>query len=208
VTGYFKGTVDFGGELLSRSGEDLGVFLLGLSPAGEHVTSSAYGAAGQHVGFGLLVRLDGSLLMTGAAIGRIDFGGGPLGVEFASGTQAALYAAHFKPGGVYDWAKLASDVSESAGFRVAVDALGNYYVAGEVRDVEKGAVTRPILVTFDPEGNELDRRIFDANGRFSSVAVDAAGNAYVTGWFQGSADFGFGELSSENDVVVVKLPKQ
>jgi hypothetical protein len=207
VTGYFKGTVDFGGESLSRTGDDYGAFLLGLSPSGDHVFSAAYGDTGFHYGFGLLVHADGSSLMTGTAVGEIDFGGGPIGVEYSGDSPGALFAARFGPGGAYDWAEVASGDGDYDGYGVASDALGNYYLVGEMGEVGSAA-TLPVLVTFDSEGNEIDQRIFDADGRFDSVAVDAAGNVYAAGWFYSSADFGFGELTGENDIAIVKLPRE
>jgi hypothetical protein len=206
VSGYFKGSVDFGGETLSRTGDDYGAFLLGVSATGEHVFSHAYGETGFHFGFGLLVHPDGSLLMTGTAVGEIDFGGGPIGVAYSGDSPGALFAARFAPGAAYDWAEVASGSGDYDGYDVAADAVGNYYLVGEVS--QAGAFDpAPVLVSFDAEGNEIDQRIFDADGRFDGVAVDGAGNVYAAGWFYTSADFGFGELTGENDIAIVKLPK-
>ena len=88
----------------------------------------------------------------------------------------------------------------------AVDSAGNYYVAGGLT-LPGGIYGSPVLVTFDPEGNETDQRLFVADGSFRGVAVDSANSVYAAGYFFSSADFGFGELKGENDFFVVKLAR-
>src|SRR5690606_34444259 len=102
------------------------------------------------------------------------------------------------------------------GARIAVDAAGNAYVTGRF----DGAATfggtvltgygafDAFVVKYDPEGAVLWARHGGSDGsdQAEGIAVDAAGNAYVTGQFEGTATFGTFSLTSvgSTDVFVVK----
>jgi hypothetical protein len=89
------------------------------------------------------------------------------------------------------------------GWSIVVDASGNAYVTGDFEgtvDFNPGAGVEnhtangsldAFLSKFDPSGTFLWAKTWggsvDDHGR--SVTVDGSGNAYVTGQFQGSADF-------------------
>lgn len=91
---------------------------------------------------------------------------------------------------------------KDAGNDIAVDAVGNIYVVGATNSL--GRYDSDVFVRkFDPSGSTLLYETFlDSNGTDDvgyGIAVDAAGNAYVTG--------GFGDpwLTSGLGVVVAKL---
>ncbi len=172
VSGYFKGTVDFGGEALSRTGDDYGAFLLGLSASGEHVFSKRVW------GHRLSLRLpdssvaeDGSLVMTGTAVGEIDFGGGSIGVAYSRRFTGALFCGAFRAGAAYDWARGRERLGDYDGYGVAADSFGNYYLVGEVSQASS-VDPAPVLVTFD--AGERSRPADLRRGRsLDGVVVDA-----------------------------------
>ena len=85
VTGYFSGTVDFGGGGLSASSID--VFVAKYTSSGAHTWSRKYGAASQQLGSGVAMARTGNVSVTGFFASTVDFGTGPLtslGVNDAS----------------------------------------------------------------------------------------------------------------------------
>ena len=77
VTGFFQGTVDFGGGALSSAGNS-DVFLAKYDAAGAHLWSQRFGDTGVDVGRAIAVDGAGNVLVTGILRGTVDFGGGPL----------------------------------------------------------------------------------------------------------------------------------
>ena len=75
-----------------------------------------------------------------------------------------------------------------AGEAAAVDAAGNVYVTGE--SAGAGFDFDYATIKYDPEGNELWVARYNGPGNGSDVAsalaVDAAGNVYVTGQSPGA----------------------
>lgn len=101
---------------------------------------------------------------------------------------------------------------------VAVDAMGNVFVAGFTDYIMDGRPVPPgfllngdfFLVKFDAKGNRLWTRQRGGNGysdeSASRVAVDAAGNVFVAGTMQQNFD---GYVSAGNsDVILVKYDNQ
>lgn len=128
------------------------------------------------------------------------------GTACAGGTEVCSGGACAAPG-TTRWARRFAEFAQAA--RVAVDAARNVYIAGFVGgmvdfgggvDSSRGG-TDAFLASYDAEGRYRWSRTFGwtdddwAHG----VAVDAAGNVYVTGIFVGPVDFGGGVLTSAAD---------
>jgi fibronectin type 3 domain-containing protein len=75
VTGYFGGTVDFGGGPLSASAID--IFVAKYTPSGAHTWSRKYGAAGNQFSSGLAMTGTGAVTVSGFFTFTVDFGTGP-----------------------------------------------------------------------------------------------------------------------------------
>ena len=118
--------------------------------------------------------------------------GGAIDDLLLSGQRASdLLYATFLGGGEGDWAN-----------EVAVDATGNAYVAGSTRssdfpttpgayDTTHNESTDAFVARLNPSGSDLLYATFlggDGSDYGDGVAVDATGNAYVTG-SNGSSDF-------------------
>jgi hypothetical protein len=149
----------------------------------------------------------GNVIVSGLVHGTIDLGGGVL---TATGTRD-IFLAKYAPDGSHIWSQIfpGTDIALVEGTRV--DASGNIIIAGFYRgsiDFGGGALASAgdndiFLAKYDPNGNHLwSRRFGDSDTqRAYELAVDAAGNVYVTGWFSGIVSFG-GMLISSNWVDV------
>jgi hypothetical protein len=211
VTGYFSGTVDFGGGPLTSSG-GTNVFLAKYSPAGAHLWSKRFGASSIYAN-AVAVDSFGNVIVTGSFAGVVNFGGGSLTSSYGS---TDIFVAKFSPSGTHLWSKRAGDGSEDAGYGVAVDYAGNVIVTGYFRGfVDFGGgnlqsnYNNTFVAKYSPEGAHLWSKRFWSTGDDLgySVAVDSSGNIIVTGKFWGSIDFGGGPLTSAGnyDIFVAKF---
>jgi hypothetical protein len=76
MTGYFTGSVNFGGTVLSSSGLD--VFVAKYNSAGTHIWSKRFGGFDTQIPNGVAVKSTGEVTVVGYFAGSIDFGTGLL----------------------------------------------------------------------------------------------------------------------------------
>jgi fibronectin type 3 domain-containing protein len=76
MTGYFTGSVNFGGALLTATGLD--VFVAKYSTAGAHIWSKRFGGFDTQIPNGVAVGPGGEAIVTGYFASTIDFGSGAL----------------------------------------------------------------------------------------------------------------------------------
>jgi len=202
LTGDFGGTMNFGGEdLVSVDSADL--YLAKFDSAGTHQWSKSFGDAEYQYGRSVAVGVQGSVYLTGEFGGTMNFGG----EDLVSGDSADLYLAKFDSAGEHQWSKNFGDAEYQYGRSVAVDAQDSLYLTGEFgggmnlggEDLVSAGSTDLYLAKFDSAGTHVWSRHFgDIGSQFGrSVAVDAGGNAYLTGYFEGTMNLGGEDLVSE-----------
>jgi len=117
------------------------------------------------------------------------------------------------------WVKKAGGTSYDSSSSIAVDANGNSYITGYFY----GSATFGTTTLTSSGGSDIFVAKLDINGNWlwakkaggtdfdfgNSIAVDANGNSYVTGYFSGSANFGTTTLTSSSEyyteIYVAKL---
>ena len=180
VTGFFQGTASFGTtNLVSRGGND--IFVAAYDPAGNLAWVRQAGGSDYDTGLGLAVDGEGNVLVTGTVSSLDGFGVGSL-------TNTGAFVAKYSGQGQLLWVR-----SISGGYRIATDPAGNVYVTD-------GSVTK-----LDRDGNRLwsvPTGVVASRG----IAVDSAGNSYITGWIEAGANFGTTNLtvSGNQDACVAK----
>ena len=76
ITGYFEGTVDFGGGDITAGNTD--IFVLKLDSSGVSQWANTYGGTSTDRGYGIAVDSSGNSYITGSFQGTVDFGGGDI----------------------------------------------------------------------------------------------------------------------------------
>jgi hypothetical protein len=134
VTGYFTGTLNFGGPTLTNlAGAD--IFLAKLSSTGGHVWSKQFGTG--LIGLGENARevaidpATGDVVVTGEIVSEVDFGGGALA---APTYTADVFLARFTSGGGHKWSKRFVGDWDDHGMTLALDGAGNTLLAGDFAD--------------------------------------------------------------------------
>jgi len=211
ATGVFNSTVDFGAGNVTPAGS-ADVFVTKLNAAGAHQWTTTFGGTGSEQVYGVAVDGSGNVHATGYFEGTVNFGAGNV---TASNTDA--YVTKLNSSGAHQWTTTYGGTSVEVGFGVAVDGSGNVHVTGYFQgtvDLGAGDVTsagsNDVFVTkLNAAGvHQWTTTLGGTNDdRPQSVAVDGSGNVHTSGYFQGTVDFGAGDVTSagSGDVFVVKL---
>jgi hypothetical protein len=212
VTGYYRGSVDFGGGPLASSGIS-DVFIAKIDGAGKHVWSRRAGGTGDDRAWAVATDHAGNVVVAGFFSDTIDFGGGPL----VSTGSWDIFVVKLDAAGNHLWSKRFGDSEQQEAHSVAVDAAGNIVLGGMfwgALDFGGGALTSAggtdmFVAKLDAAGNHVwSKRFGDTTGQDTrAVAVDASGNVFVTGSCAGSIDFGGGTLAAvgESDGFLLAL---
>jgi deoxycytidylate deaminase len=212
VTGWFEGTVDFGGGALTSAGVS-NIFVAKFAADGAHLWSKRFGDGAWQRASAVAVDGSGNVIVTGYFDGTVDFGGGAL----TSAGNGDIFIAKFGPDGAHFWSKRFGDASDQYACAVAADASGNVIVTGwfdGTVDFGGGALTSAgvsdiFVAKFAADGAHLwSKRFGDASAQSAAaVAADASGNVIVTGGFDGTVDFGGDVLTDAGmgDIFVAKF---
>ena len=212
LTGYFRGTVDFGGgNLVSAGGSD--VFVAKYNAAGAHQWSKRFGGTGGEIAYAVDVDGTGGVLVTGLFSGTVNFGG----VNLMSAGFNDIFVAKYDAAGTHQWSHGFGSPGGDVGYAVDVDGSGNALVTGQFQgtvnfgggNLESAGQNDIFVAKYDPAGvHQWSQRFGGTLGDIGyDVAVDGWGNALVTGYFQGTVDFGGGDLTSAGgfDIFVAKF---
>jgi hypothetical protein len=219
VTGGFSGSVDFGGTSLTSQGKNdifiakyspTGSLIWAKDLAGTSSTATG-------VGNGIAVDSKGNAYVTGTFSGMVDFdpnGGEQL--ESAPSTESMFLAA-YDPSGTFIFAKSPSFSGTSEGKAVSIDpTTGNVYLEGTFFGMinltfgnptnsfilKSSGTTREIFAMQAEAGDGVAGWADDfgsnntgtnnpnnVDERAGGIAADGQGHVYMTGSYQGTADF-------------------
>ncbi|GAA3979908.1 hypothetical protein GCM10022407_26420 [Hymenobacter antarcticus] len=209
VTGYFQGTASFATSptatsLAAAGGQDVFVARFGAADGACAWAVRAGGTSGD-VGQGIAVDASGNALVTGYFQGTASFATSPTVTSLAAAGSPDVFVARFGAAdGACAWAVKAGGTSNDVGQGIAVDAGGNALVTGSFFGTASFA-TSPTATSLAAAGVQdvFVARFGAADGACAwavraggtsgdvgqGIAVDASGNALVTGSFQGTASF-------------------
>ncbi len=198
LTGYFRGSINFGGATLRVPFDtDLDVFIAKFDANGNHLWSKNFINDGNDRGYGIAA--DGSgVTFGGFFTNTINFGGGSL---IASIGRTEAFVAKLDANGNHVWSKRFGGAADEGVYSVALDFAGNAVLTGfcySPIDFGGGALSGGATDAFVAKltgnnGGYLWARRFgsgQANDYGYSVAVDSNDAAVVTGVINGPTDFG------------------
>ena len=214
VTGYFKGTVNFGGGALTSAG-DRDAFVAEYAAAnGQHLWSRRMGGTSVDEGAGVAVDSAGDAIVAGSFVGSVDFGGGALTTPNAG---SDVFLVKYSSTGAHRWSKRLGSTNGDSGRSVAVDEAGNVTVTGAYQGaVDFGGGALSSAGSFDifvaqyrgTDGGHLWSRRFGGTGndRCQGLA-SSTGSVVVNGYFPGTVNFGDGPRNSagSNDIFLFSL---
>jgi hypothetical protein len=230
TTGFFSGTADFdpgaGAFILSSEGNN-DTFISKLDASGDFVWAKRTNRRTFSFSDGRSIAVDasGNVYTTGDFDGITDFDPGAGAFNLISAGDQDIFISKLDASGNLVWAKQMGGTGFDVGHSIAIDTSGNLYITGVfwgTADFDPGAGVFNLSSagSFDVFISKLD-----ASGNFvwakqmggtnddvgHSIAVDASGNVYTTGYFEGTAYFDPGagafNISSAggNDIFVYKM---
>jgi len=206
TTGYFNGTVDFNpgaGTYNLTSAGSSDIFISKLNSAGNFVWADQIGGATGDYGNSIDVDGSGNVYTTGYFSGTVDFNPGAGTYNLTTAGSNNIFISKLNSSGSFVWAKQMVGASSSNSYSIKLDALKNVYTSGNFYgtvDFDPGAGIYNLasagsvdvfMSKLDSAGNfAWARRMGGTSGDEGlSIDVDASGNVYTTGYFQGTADF-------------------
>lgn len=216
ATGYFEGEVAFGmgGTMTSAGGTD--VFYMKISGSdGSSLLAKKKGGVDDDYGKGIAIDAEGNMLVVGIFQNIVNFGSGPTP---SNGDYDAFVLKADSAGGTL-WAKAFGNTNGEQMASIAVDGSGNPVISGGFfgtvsvggKGIQSTGDKDTLVAMFDAaDGNTKWAKAFGGSSKDNGagVAVDGAGDVFLTGYFQGTdADFGGISMTSNGgeDIFLVKL---
>ena len=164
------------------------VFLSQLQTSGERSWTETLGLTSEEHGMGVAIYGNDSIYVTG-------YSWGPLGGQTAAG-MSDIFISSYDATGSINWTRLVGTTTVDYGYAVAVDSLGNVYVAGATEGALGGepnpsgtGYSAAALLKYNAAGILQWTRLLGAVSTNSSaygIAVDASDNIYISGATDGT----------------------
>ncbi|HOW52564.1 MAG TPA: SBBP repeat-containing protein [bacterium] len=182
VTGWTSGALD-GNTLVG----EIDIFLTKWNADGTKAWTKQWGTSASDHGYAVAVDGAGNIFVTGSTSGALD------GNTLIGGTD--IFLTKWNADGTKAWTKQRGTPGDDHGRSVAVDGAGNIFVTGETRNaldgnLYAGSSSDVFLIKWTADGTrEWTKQWGTATGETEpSVAVDGAGDIFVTGSTVGALD--------------------
>ena len=212
ITGNFQDTVDFGeGDVTSAGSND--IFVLKLNSSGTLQWVNTYAGSLNDQGQNIAVDSSGNSYITGYFQGTIDFGGG----DVTSAGNNDIFVLKLNSSGTFQWVQTYGGSENDSVYDLTIDSSNNIIVAGIFRGtvdfgsgniVSSGGIDAFVLKLNSSGTFQWVQTYGDSTGDSGTgVGVDSSDNILISGYFQGTIDFGGGDVTSigGNDIFVLKL---
>jgi hypothetical protein len=214
VAGSFAQAASFGPiELTSNGGYD--IFVAKMSSTGEWLWAVNAGGSVSDYAYGLVLDSEANCYITGRFDGTASFGT----TEVTSNGASDVYIAKLSSAGEWQWAIGAggSSTGLECSYGIGLDSAKNCYITGPFFDsatfgdhtISSVGGYDAFVAKLSADGSTWQWAIRAGNSSADmpySIAVDAAGNSYSTGYFDNTASFGDHDISSagSTDIYVAK----
>lgn len=215
IVGEFSGTLTFNTTTLTSAGAR-DIFVAKFNSAGQVQWARSYGGGGWDRGHAIALDGTGNVLIAGDFEQSFNIGATPIG----SAGQVDAFVAKLTSDGTPVWAVSGGGTGLECDFGfcgVAADGVGNVYLAAYFEETasfggkEVTAVGSYDLVVVKYDASGVAQWATSGGGPGEDygqgIAVDNAGNVYLTGSFEGNATFGTTQITSagSSDVIVARL---
>jgi hypothetical protein len=206
VTGFFSNTARFNGQALVSHGST-DIFLAKFAQDGSLLWLVQIGGTGHDEGSDIAFDFQGNVYLTGWFTNSAQFGSANGSVNTRTGTGETIFLAKYNSSGNFVWARKGTvpNMHTNRGNSLAINPdTGSIFLTGvsqgmtsfssadgQVHTVPGSINWHMFLVKYDLRGQFIWGETNNAapNSIPHGVAVDASDDAYVTGWFEGSATF-------------------
>lgn len=227
ATGHFQNVIDCdpgpGTFNLTSSGWD-DILILKLDTSGNFAWAKSMGAGVFDNGQSLALDVSGNVYTAGTFKGTVDFNPGAAVFNLTSTTNGDVFISKLDASGNFIWAKSMGGTGVENCYGITIDASGNIYHTGRytgMMDFDPSAGVFNLTSTgsydiyiskLDPSGNFVFAKSMGGAGNDVGYAlvVDATGNIYSTGFYNGTSDFDpsastYSLYSSGSSVFISKL---
>jgi hypothetical protein len=166
--------------------------------------AKSVGGSTNDIGQAIAVDASGSVYTTGLFHQTVDFDPGPEVFNLTGGNNEDIFVTKFDADGDFVWARVIVGTADNdAGTGIAVDAAGNVYVTGffsgtvdfdpgqDLLNLTSAGGADVFLTKLNSDGDLLWARAMGGPGydQGLAIALDAGGNAHITGRFVETSDF-------------------
>jgi hypothetical protein len=211
ILGSFKATAVFGSTTITSKGKT-DLCIVKVDPSGKVLWVISGGGSGVDLADDIALDNAGNIFVAGSILGPANFGS----IKITPQSAEAAIVAKLDPSGKFLWVSQAHG-SSILTQGVAVDSKGNSYVTGAFQGTAvfgSTTLTKPMqpkwpyayVAKRDPSGTFLWAAAGGATIP-NDIALDNAGNTYITGSFVNSTTFGSTSLTPAgwSDILVAKL---
>lgn len=177
VTGIDDG--GFGGNM---NADWYDILVSKFDPGGNLLWTVRQGTQYWDEGTGIAVDPDGNAYVTGSTSGGLENNNNRGGTDF--------FISKFNPDGTLLWTVQHGTRNADMGTGIALNSAGDIFVTGYTYPWDASVPRAVFTARFSPGGalHWMDIRSADMDSEATAVTVDAADNAYVTGFTEGGLD--------------------
>ena len=209
ITGHFEGTISIPGFPLLISAGATDIYLARFTTDGFCIWNKRFGDATYQYSSPIAIDNQGGVVIASAFLGTVNFGGSNL----VSVGSYDIYVARFNSGGGHSWSKRFGDVNWQDATCVAIDANFNVFIGGHFDGTfsfggaDVTGATDVYVVKLDPTGAHVWSKDFgDGAGQYcNSIALDKNANVFITGYLDGTINFGGSDLIGTGDCFLAKF---
>lgn len=194
VTGYFSGLIKFDETYTGRGSDD--IFIAKFDSDGNILWVKTAGGPNDDIAIGVAADNEGNIFVAGSFDSVAFFDN----VLLTSNGKKDVFIAKYNSAGDLIWVKRAGGAGFDQAFAITVDKFGEVYVTGVFEGfagfgnnllTSKGN-TDIFIAKYDVSGNTIwAKRAGGSKEDFGfSIATDFERSCYITGSFNGLADFG------------------
>lgn len=210
LAGNFTGIVNFNPatnpqDTNSTNYSFLDAYLSRYDCSGNYYWTRTFGGNDENFPYGVALSSSGDCYLTGAFSGTVDFDTGSNTNMIASGGNYDVFITKFDISGNWIWTRTFGSLNAEYGRAISTDPSDNVFVTGTFSSncdfdpsagVDMKAPSAPnssdvFLVKLKADGSYAWSIVCGGAGdeQVTGLSVDSDGNAYISGFFNGTADF-------------------